>query len=163
MTMIQLRTLVPSVAAALFLTVGASTLAGVAHAMAAEPQTQSQMMPGQMNPGMGMGMSLSGLLPIYSPSASGLLWMPSYSMPSATYSASSLYSPLPSYSSGYASSDTVTIDLQQVCHQYDVGLQYNTMADDPSLDQACGVSGSSSTAASSSSTPPTQSSGYSYP
>ncbi len=164
--MIQLRTIVPSVTAALVLTLGSSALGTAEHALAAGPHTQAQMMPAHMNPGMdtgmGMGMPMGGMLPIYTPAVSSFLGMPSYPMsaPASSYGAPDNL-PL-SYSSGSAPMTAALVNLQQLCHQYQVGLQYNTQADDLNLDAACGVTGDSTDAASSSAGP-TQPMGQPYP
>lgn len=156
--MLQRRTLIPAIAAALVFTIGASVTGGTASALAAGAHTQGQMMPGQMNPGMGMGMAMGGTLPIYTPALSGLLGMPSYAMPAPAYVPSSQYLLPASNGFGNAPSYAETVDVQQVCHQYEVALQYGTQADDMNLDQICGAMGSSSGGASAST-----GSGQAYP
>jgi hypothetical protein len=165
-TMFRFRLLTASVTAALALTLGGSVVTGAMPALAAGPHLQAQMLPAGMNPGMGMGMTMGTTLPIYSPAVSGLLGTQAYPMASSAYSYSPPYLPMtssgPAYGQG-AAAGISTAELQGVCHQYEVGLQYGTMADDANLDQVCGVTGASHDYTTPSSAAPSQSMGQSYP
>jgi hypothetical protein len=171
--MSRFRLLAASATAALALTLGGSLFAGGVPALAAGPHLQSQMVPAGMNPGMGMGMRGMGMgmtmgagLPVYSPSVSGFLGMQPYPMLSSAYSSGPSYLPMTSSGPTYSQVATAGLsaaELQEVCHQYSVGLQYGTIADDPNFDQLCGVTGASTSYAAPASTSPSQPTGYSYP
>ena len=166
--MLHLRTWVAAGAATLAITLGGSILSGAAPAFADGPQVQTQMQMASMGGNMGMGMPMGmGMGRSFGFSGGG-----AYPMIGSIYGYGAPYAPSASYApasapryvqSGGYQAGAQTVDLQPLCHQYGVGLQYGTMADNPTLDQACGTTGVSAGYTTPSGSYTTPSAGYDTP
>lgn len=113
---------------------------------------------GNWNPWCHFGYNQPMLYPVYQPSYIPVYVpapAPVYSAPASSYSqpAPSVTISLSNYGPGWSAGMSQQ-DIQVVCHQYSVALQYNTMPDNPNLDSVCGTTVTSSSSAAPSSYQP---------